>query len=117
MMMDSPRLIAEYAASASEEVFRELVRLHVDLVYSTAIRVTRGETQLAEDVTQTVFVDLARKARAFPAEIRLAGWLHRHTCFVASKLIRSEQRRRSRERQAAEMNLLHDDTESHLARI
>jgi hypothetical protein len=55
-----------------------------------------------QDVTQTVFIDLARMARKLSSQVMLGGWLHRHTCFVAATVIRGERRRQSRERQAVE---------------
>jgi RNA polymerase sigma factor (sigma-70 family) len=47
----------------------------------------------------------------------LGGWLHRHTRFVAGKYMRAERRRQLRERQAAEMNALKDDSQSNLAQV
>ncbi|MEQ1887470.1 MAG: sigma factor, partial [Bryobacteraceae bacterium] len=79
-MTDSQQLLAEYARNGSDAAFRELVTRYVDLVYSTALRLVEGDTHRAEDVTQTVFVDLSRKARTLPADVRLGGWLHRDTC-------------------------------------
>jgi RNA polymerase sigma factor (sigma-70 family) len=76
-----------------------------------------GDTHLAEDVTQTVFVDLALMARALSREVMLGGWLHRHTCFVASKTMRGERRRQARERQVAEMNANEDHSAANLARV
>src|SRR3970040_2335326 len=98
-MTDGQQLLAQYAESGSETAFRELVTRYVDLVYSTAVRLVNGDTHLAEDVTQTVFTALARKARALSKDVMLGGWLHRHTCFVALNTMRSERRRHARERQ------------------
>src|SRR5438552_12306004 len=98
-MTESQHLLAEYVETGSEAAFREVVRCYVDLVYSSALRLVNGDAHLAEDVTQTVFTDLARMARKLPREAMLGGWLHRHTCFVASNMIRSERRRQIRERQ------------------
>jgi RNA polymerase sigma factor (sigma-70 family) len=109
-MTDSQQLLAEYARSGSDTAFRELVGRYVNLVYSTALRVVAGDTHRAEDVSQTVFADLARQARTLPAAIMLGGWLHRHTCFVAAHTLRGERRRQSRERQAVEMNALQNDS-------
>lgn len=69
-----------------------------------------GNTALAEEIVQTVFLDTARHAQRLTSRLPLAGWLYRHTCFVASKTLRSENRRRARERAAAEMNTSPADT-------
>jgi len=61
-MTDGCKLLREYAEKGSEEAFREVVSRYVDLVYSTALRRTGGDTHLAEDVAQNVFGVLARKA-------------------------------------------------------
>jgi RNA polymerase sigma factor (sigma-70 family) len=116
-MTDSQQLLAEYVRNGSEEAFRELVTRYLALVYSTAIRLVGGDTHLAEDVAQTVFVDLARKARTLPGDVMVGGWLHRDTCFVASKTMRSERRRQSRERHAVEMNSSQDHSESSLMQV
>ena len=101
-------LLRAYAQDHSESAFQELVNRYVDLVYSAAIRRVSGDRQLAEDVTQEVFADLARKAAALPPNVMLGGWLLRHTGYVASTAMRGEQRRRDRERQAVEMNALNE---------
>ncbi len=116
-MTDSQRLLADYATNGSEPAFRELVSRYLNLVYSTAVRLVGGDTYLAQDVAQTVFVDLARKARTLPRDVMLGGWLHRHTCFVVSKIIRGERRRQFRERQAVAMNEQQDYSEANLARV
>jgi DNA-directed RNA polymerase specialized sigma24 family protein len=79
--------------TGSERAFRELVERHVDLVYSTALRKVAGDSHLAQDITQTVFCDLARKASALPSGVILAGWLYRHTCLKSAETIRAERRR------------------------
>lgn len=116
-MTDTQQLLADYVASGSETAFRDLVSRYVDLVYSAAIRLVKGDTHLAEDVTQTVFADLARLSRTLSREVMLGGWLHRHTCFVASKTLRGERRRQERERQAVEMNALEDHSAANLAAL
>ncbi len=110
-------MLAEYVKDGSEPAFRELVGRYVDLVYSAAVRLVEEDRHLAEDVAQTVFADLARLARSLPKEVMLGGWLHRHTCFVAATLLRSERRRRARERQAVEMNALPDHSDANLALV
>lgn len=118
MMTDSQKLLAEYATSGSEAAFRDLLTRYLNLVYSTAIRLVDGDTHLAEDVTQSVFIDLARTAPSLPKGVKVGGWLHRHTCYVSSKTLRGERRRQLRERQAVEMNSVQNDhSESNLAQV
>jgi RNA polymerase sigma factor (sigma-70 family) len=82
------------------------------LVYSVALRVAGGDSHLAQDVTQTVFLDLARKAPGLPRDAILAGWLYRHARFTAAKTVRTERRRQVREQTAMEMRALDDNTGS-----
>jgi RNA polymerase sigma factor (sigma-70 family) len=116
-MTDTQKLLADYVSNGSEQAFRELVARYVDLVHSTAVRLTGGDTHLAQDVAQMVFVHLARKARTLPPDVMLGGWLHRDTCFAASKVMRGERRRQFREKQAVAMNEIPDHSEANLARI
>jgi RNA polymerase sigma factor (sigma-70 family) len=116
-MTDSQQLLAEYARNGSDAAFRELVARYVDLVYSTALRLVEGDTHRAEDVAQTVFVDLARLARTLSHEVMPGGWLHRHTCFVAANTLRGERRRQSRERQAVEMNVLQNHSVADFSQV
>src|ERR1039457_500751 len=116
-MTDSQQLLAQYARNGSDAAFGELVTRYVDLVYSTALRLVERDTHRAEDVAQTVFVDLARKARTLPQEVRLGGWLHRDACLVAGHTMRGERRRQSRERQAVEMNVLENHSEADFSQV
>jgi RNA polymerase sigma factor (sigma-70 family) len=116
-MSATQALLLEYANGGSEKAFRELVSSYVDFVFSIALRVLGGDRPLAEDVTQTVFTDLARKAALLPKDVQLGGWLHRHTCFVARKTLRRERRRIAREKQALELNSVEDYTEANLAQV
>ena len=116
-MTDTQQLLAQYVATGSEPAFRELVARYVDLVHSAAFRLVNGDAHRAEDVTQTVFADLARQARKLSSGVMLGGWLHRHTCFVASNTMRRERRRLAREREALEMNALEDHSAANLALI
>jgi len=116
-MTESQKLLEDYVSNDSESSFRELVARYLGLVYSTALRLVDGEVTLAEDVAQTVFVDLARLGGTLSKEVMLGGWLHRHTCLVARKTVRGERRRRAREREAVEMNALQDHSEANLAQV
>jgi RNA polymerase sigma factor (sigma-70 family) len=108
---DSIQLLRAYAENGDEAAFRDLVGRYIDLVYSTALRRVGGDAELARDVTQTVFTDLARKAQSVREVDLLGGWLHRHTGYVASTMVRSEQRRHAREQEAATMNALENTSD------
>ena len=99
------QLLRDYAAQHSEPAFAEIVARHTDLVYSAALRQT-GSPELAREIAQSVFTDLARKARALvgtlSADASLAGWLFRSTRFAGLKLLRDDHRRQTRERQFME---------------
>jgi RNA polymerase sigma factor (sigma-70 family) len=116
-MNPSQKLLADYVNTGSDRAFRELLERYIDLVHSVAVRLVDGDVHLAQDVTQKVFVDLAKLARTLPADVMLGGWLHRHTLFVAATVMRGERRRQSRERQAAEMNALEFDSHANLAAV
>src|SRR2546421_2757080 len=116
-MTDDLQLLRRYTEERAEPAFGELVARHIDLVFSAALRVVGGDRHLAQDVTQTVFADLARKARGLSREVVLAGWLYRHACFTAAKAVRAERRRKGREKTAMEMNALQDNTETNWEQI
>ncbi len=86
IMKETHRLLREYRENRSETAFEELVNRYIDLVYSVALRRVSGDVHRAHDVVQSVFTDLARKAQDLPGDVMLGGWLHRHSCFVASNL-------------------------------
>ena len=75
--MDDAALLSKYATDRSEVAFAELVQRHVDFVYSAALRQLSGNHHLAQDVTQVVFADLAKKASALSRHPALCAWLHR----------------------------------------
>jgi RNA polymerase sigma factor (sigma-70 family) len=84
-------------------------------VHSTARRLVNGDSHLAEDVTQAVFLNLARKAGELTGEVMIGGWLHRNACFVASTMMRGNRRRQNRERKAVEMNVNEDHSAANFA--
>jgi RNA polymerase sigma factor (sigma-70 family) len=104
--MSDAELLKRYADTGCEASFTELVKRYVDLVHSAAIRQVGGDAALAQDVTQTVFIDLARKASSISSRTILSGWLYTSTRFAAAKAVRSEQRWHAREREAFTMQEL-----------
>jgi len=103
-MSTDAELLRRYVEERSEAAFAELVRLHLNLVYFAALRQVGGDTHRAQDVAQTVFTDLARKARELTGRATLTGWLHTSTRFAASKQRRADFTRQQREQEAATMN-------------
>lgn len=113
-MIEDAELLRRYAENRSEEAFGELVRRHLNLVYSAALRQVGGDPQLAEDVAQTVFLDLSRKAAALSRRPVLTGWLYTGAHFAAAKIARTGQRRQAREQEAHAMYVLERNSEPDL---
>jgi RNA polymerase sigma factor (sigma-70 family) len=100
-MTDAPdaELLARFTRNQSEAAFAELVERYIGLVYSTALRKT-DNPQHAEDITQAVFIILARKAGSLGAKTILPGWLYHTARLTAANLQRAELRRIRREQEA-----------------
>ncbi len=97
--MNSDAQLLQAYAVGSEPAFTELVSRYTDLVYSAALRQV-GEPELARDVTQQVFIDLARKAGRLNVRMVLAGWLFRATQFATLNTLRRERRYKARGQEA-----------------
>jgi RNA polymerase sigma factor (sigma-70 family) len=99
MLNDDLALLREYARNNSEEAFATLVSCHVNLVYSVALRSVRNP-HLAEEITQAVFIILARKADSLGDKTILAGWLCRTARYASANALTIQQRRQQREQEA-----------------
>lgn len=99
MTTDDMQLVREYARSGSEDAFAALVSRHVNLVYSVALRQAQ-DPHLAEEITQTVFVILARKAGSLKAQTVVSGWLCQTARYAAAKALTMRRRRQNREHEA-----------------
>src|SRR5512136_1786479 len=110
-MSNDTELLRRYVEEHSEGPFAELVHEHLDLVYSAALRELNGDRALAEDVSQAVFTELARKAPRLLRHPSLAGWLYVTVRHLAANSRRAEQHRKRREQEAHTMNeLIADET-------
>jgi RNA polymerase sigma factor (sigma-70 family) len=96
-MTPDSELLRRFAKTNSEDAFAELVKRHVNLVYSAALRQVNGDGHLAKDVSQMVFTDLACQADSLARRKSLTGWLYTSAHFAAAKTVRGENRRRDRE--------------------
>jgi len=103
------QLLARYTRDHAEDAFAEIVRRHLDLVHSAALRQVRSP-QLAEEVAQSVFTDLARNARRLAPDTILTAWLYQVTRRTAIDVVRREARRQLREQIATEMNAMNATT-------
>jgi RNA polymerase sigma factor (sigma-70 family) len=112
MMANDAELLGQFtrdsATAAGQDAFAELVNRHLPLVYSAALRQVRS-AQLAEEVSQSVFTQLAHHATALKPKTVLPAWLHRVTYHAAVDVVRREARRQARERIACEMSTLMND--------
>src|SRR5438552_18974646 len=111
-MTDDVVLLRRYATEGCEAAFSEVVELYLPLVSSAALRQVGGDHQMAEDVAQHVFAELARGSAKLSPAVIVPGWLYRATRFTAAKIVRAEKRRRAREAAAAREQETHSMNDS-----
>ncbi len=104
-MTDDMALVREYARNSTEEAFAALVTRHINMVYSVAMRQVR-DAQLAEEITQAVFIILARKAGSLGPQTILTGWLCRTARYTSANALTMQRRRQHREQEAHMRSLL-----------
>ena len=98
-------LLRQFTRDHAQAAFTALVNRYVNLVYSAALRQVRAP-QLAEEIAQSVFADLARDAGKLQPDTILTAWLYAVTRRTAIDVIRKESRRRLREQIAVEMTTM-----------
>jgi RNA polymerase sigma factor (sigma-70 family) len=107
MTSDDMSLLREYAQSHSEQAFATLVSRHINGVYSVAMRQLHDHHQ-AEEVTQAVFIILAKKASTLSPKTILPSWLCRTARYVSSDTLKIQRRRRIREQESQMQSLLNE---------
>jgi RNA polymerase sigma factor (sigma-70 family) len=102
-LLDDMQLLQAYVDDGSEEAFETILNRHLNLVYSAALRQVH-DPAMAKEVTQTTFIIFAQKAHSLGKGTVIAGWLYKTAQFAAARALRTELRRREREREAALMH-------------
>jgi len=105
MTVNDLDLLRQFAHEGSQDAFATLVDRHLNLVYSAALRQVPSR-QLAEEVVQSAFTDLARSASSLTPDTILTGWLYQVTRRTAIDVVRREVRRQKREQTALELNTM-----------
>jgi RNA polymerase sigma factor (sigma-70 family) len=108
-MKSDSDLLQEFVQRRSQPAFAELVGRYVDLVYSAAVRQVNGDTHLARDVAQSVFIGLSRQAGDLRSRDSLVGWLYTSVHHAAANAVRTERRRQLREQKAFAMQQIEQE--------
>ncbi len=104
---DDNQLLQDFTEHQSDAAFAVLVTRHLNLVYSVALRQT-SDPDAAEEVTQAVFIILARKAAALGPKTILSGWLYQTARLTVANFLRGQNRRQQREQEAYMQSVLNE---------
>lgn len=108
MNASDQELIRQFIREHSEDAFAQLVSRHLNLVFSAALRQVRSP-QLAEEVCQSVFANLACHAPKLKTNTVLTAWLYQVTRNASIDVVRREARRQEREQIAVQMSQIYSD--------
>lgn len=103
------QLLKLHQSDPSGNAFGQLVDRYLGLVHSVARRVTNND-EAARDISQTVFLRLAKKAPDIPETLPLTAWFHRETHSASVDHVRSEVRRQKREEISATLDTMNADS-------
>ena len=112
MKTEDQTLLRCFARERDEEAFRMIVEKYTALVFGVAMR-HMGQQEQAEEVTQNVFLALARKAHTLHAQRSLGAWLHRAATLEALRSLRqmsTQQRHLAMIREHQEIHRSTDET-------
>lgn len=97
-------LLERFHSEADEPAFNLLVERHLRIVFAVAQNRLGGDSQLAEDVCQIVFIELARKAKSLRHHGNVKAWLFKTSRFTAAKMARSRSRQSAKEQRYQRMS-------------
>jgi RNA polymerase sigma factor (sigma-70 family) len=103
-VMEDMELLRQYAESGSQDAFERLVTRHIDWVYSVCYRGVK-DRHLAEDVTQAVFIILARKSKSMAPNTVLRGWLFKAARFAVADALKKQNRHKRHVQRAASLGM------------
>ncbi len=82
--LTDPQLLRDYTERRSEAAFTELVRRHVDLVYSAALRMV-CDAHLAKDVTRRAVIAFFRSTVSLLFLNDVVTFLARHAAAISAQ--------------------------------